>query len=138
MSTRSELNRLIAEKQKWMDLYDRCSRCLSDLDSEFGGRRESGGDACSRLVNMKNSLSGGGGFWQGPDAESFSRRLEELSAEIRNSEQDFRAAISKIQKKAEEETKEYNRRIKRCQEELDAIGRASQLADAVWDTFTGR
>ena len=138
MSTRSQLDRLIAEKQEWMDLYDRCTSCLSYLADEFGGRKDSSGDVCTRLLNMHTGLSGGGGFWQGPDADSFDRRLVELSAAIRDSEENLRAAVLKIQKKAEEETQEYNRRIKKCQEELDALGRASQYADAIWDTITGR
>lgn len=137
MSTRSTLDTLLAYKKKWMDLYDRCTRCLAYLDSGFGGKNEAGGDVCFRLANMHTGLSGGGGFWQGPDADSFSNRLAELGSAISGCEDSFRAAIQKIQKRAEEETEEYNRRIKRCYEEMDRAGEASLLLDAAKRTFFG-
>lgn len=133
MSTRQDLDNLLANKQKWMDLYDRCSDCLSYINEEFGGKMESGGDVYYRMTNMRTGLSGG--FWQGPDAESFSRRLEELSTAVRDSEESFRGAILKIQKKAENKTAEYNGRIRTCYEQMDDAGKASLLGDAIWQTI---
>lgn len=135
MSTRQELDALLAKKQKWMDLYDYCTWCLEDLSERFGGRMESCGDVCFRLNNMHTGLSGGGGFWQGPDADSFARRLEELSKEFRETEKDFRDAILKIQKKAESKTADYNQKIRVCYEQMDDAGKMSLLGDAVWDTL---
>ena len=135
MSTRKDLDNLLAKKQKWVDLYDRCNTCLTYLSEQFGGRAEANGDAYFRLINMHTGLSGGGGFWQGPDAESFARRLEELGTAVRDSENEFRNAILKIQKKAEKKTDDCNEEIRVCYEQMDDKGKASLLGDAIWDTI---
>lgn len=135
MSTRQELDSLLEKKQKWMDLYDRCAICLKYLTEEFGGRKEFSGDVCSRMTKMRAELSGGGGFWQGPDADTFSRRLEELGTAIQQSEESFRSAILKIQNRAVKKTDDYNEKIRVCYEQMDYDGQASLWGDAIWDTI---
>ena len=134
MSTRQDLNNLLSRKKTWMSLYDRCAECLNYIDEEFGGKKDSTGDVYFRLRNMYTGLSGGG-FWQGPDADSFRRRLDEISTAVRESEDTLRQAIVKIQKKAETKTAECNQQIRVCYEQMDEEGKLSLLGDAIWDTI---
>ena len=134
MSTKATLEFLLAKKKIWTDLYDRCTECLNYLDQEFCGKKESDGSVSFRLRNMHTDLSGGG-FWQGPDADSFGRRLKELDTEFCDSEEAFRLAIEKIQRKAEKETAGYNQRIRDCYANMDGAGKAALFAEAYWQTI---